>query len=269
LILSYETPPILSSRAQRGICFFFKRNLTPSKFLITATLSVAFLIAPSSPAFAAESHQTAHEIRRPVSRSVVTKYLLYIPAGFEKAGRKLPVIVYLHGGSVRGDDVEKLRTIGLPHRLEKDSSFPFIVIAPLCPAGEIWTDAEAVIGILDEVLGKYPADAHRVYLTGHSMGGRGALYIAYKFPERFSAVVAMSALSPINEWAARLSKTPIWYFHGVNDPLAPVADGDALVRAVETRGGDIKYTRLENRDHSILDVYEKAEWYQWLLEHRR
>src|SRR5262249_21007944 len=154
-----------------------------------------------------------------------------------------------HGGSLRGDNIEALRTIGLPHRLEVDHAFPFIVIAPLCPKGEIWTDAEGIIGVLDDVLAKYPVDRRRVYITGHSMGARGALYVAYKYPQRFAAIAALSAYSPINEWAPRLAKIPIWYVHGVKDNIAPITDGDGLVQALKAAGCDVKYLRLEDRDH--------------------
>jgi predicted peptidase len=179
------------------------------------------------------------------------------------------MIVYLHGGSLRGEDVENVRTVGLPRRLETDASFPFIVVSPLCPPGEIWTDVDTVIGILDEVSGRYSVDAGRVYVTGHSMGGRGALYLAFRRPERFAGVVALSAISPITDWAGTLSKIPIWYFHGAKDQQAPVAEGDALVRAIQSAGGSVRYTRLEDGDHFLLDTYFRREWHEWLLEHRR
>jgi predicted peptidase len=213
--------------------------------------------------------QNAQESQIRVNRTVKVKYLVYLPDNYIKKGGKLPVIVYLHGGSLRGDNVEALRTLGLPRRVEREHSFPFLVVAPLCPEGEIWTDSEAVIGVLDDVLTKYPTDRNRVYITGHSMGGRGALYIAYKFPDRFAAIVAMSAYAPINEWASRLSRIPIWYFHGVKDNLVPIADGDNLVKAIRSAGGDVKYSRLDNRDHFVLDLYDREDWAAWLLEHSR
>ena len=203
------------------------------------------------------------------ARPLSAKYLVYLPAEYEKSDQTWPVIVYLHGGSVRGEDIGKLRALGLPRRLDADRSFPFIVVSPLCPAGEIWTDVDTVIAILDEVLSQYRGDRTRVYLTGHSMGGRGALYFAFKRPDRFAAVLALSAVSPILEWAPTLAHIPIRYFHGVKDREAPVADGDALVRAVEDAGGQITYTRLEDADHFLLDTYFSGEWYQWFLRHRR
>ena len=211
--------------------------------------------------------QTALEFRTQATRTVTTKYLLYLPEGYESANRKFPVIVYLHGGSIRGEDVETVRTKGLPARLEHDRSFPFIVISPLCPRGEIWTDADAIIGLLDEVLAKYPADRKHVYITGHSLGGRGSLYTAFKYPDRFAAVVSMSAYEPSTAWAPRLSRIPIWYFHGTKDPLTPIAGGDALVEAIRANGGNIRYTRLEGMNHFILSLYDKADWSDWLLEH--
>jgi len=76
-----------------------------------------------------------------------------------------PLILYLHGGSLRGDDVERLRTLGLPHRLESEPDFPFVVVSPQCPAGEIWTDVEAIDALLDRVAHDYRIDpaAHLQY----------------------------------------------------------------------------------------------------------
>jgi len=51
----------------------------------------------------------------------------------------------------------------------------------------------------DLVAGELPVDASRVGLSGHSMGGHGALTIALKNPGRFSAVTAFAPIcSPMN-----------------------------------------------------------------------
>ncbi|HYO77876.1 MAG TPA: alpha/beta fold hydrolase [Thermoanaerobaculia bacterium] len=209
---------------------------------------------------------TAATFETRVTQQVGMKYLVHVPTNTRAP---LPVLVYLHGGSLRGEDVERLRAMGLPARLEKEPDFPFIVIAPLLPAGEIWTNDGAVIALVDEVLRTQRVDRTRVYITGHSMGGRGALYIAYKHPERFAAVVAMSAVSPIAHWATRLRNVPLWYVHGVNDVQVPVAEGDALVKAIREAGGNVKYTRLDEGDHFLLDFYAEDDFVKWLLAHRK
>ena len=122
------------------------------------------------------------------------------------------------------------RSCALPHRLQQDQQFPFVVVAPLCAEGEIWTDTDALVQLVDEVVRNYRVDNKRVYVTGHSMGGRGALYLAYKYPERFAAVVAMSPLSPITAWAKQLHNVSLWIIHGAKDRCADHRLGRAFSR---------------------------------------
>lgn len=196
-------------------------------------------------------------------------YLLYAPAAYEKEEhRRWPLIIYLHGGSARGGDLEKLRKIGLPARLEKERDFPFIVASPLCAEGEIWSDAEAIGALVERLTREYRVDLSRVYLTGHSMGGRGALYFAYRMPERFAAVAALSPLSPITAWSKGLTEVPLWLIHGAKDEQSPLRETTELVQAMEKDGGHPRFSPLPERDHFILDWYERDEIFDWLAEQR-
>ena len=83
--------------------------------------------------------QYPEEFRGMVTRSVQMKYLLFIPDGYpDNRYRKWPLIMHLHGGSRRGNEIEKVREPGwgLPALLEKKKSFPIIVVSPFCPNGE-------------------------------------------------------------------------------------------------------------------------------------
>lgn len=214
--------------------------------------------------------QQPEEFRGTVTRSVQMQYLLFIPAGYgDNQTKKWPLIMYLHGGSRRGDDIEKLREpgFGLTALLEKKKSFPFVVVSPLCPNGEFWTDTEALISLLDEIEKHYSIDLSRVYLTGHSMGGFGTWYLAYQHPERFAAIAPMSAPFVVTAWADRLKKMPIWAFHGSSDDLVPIAGTKDLIDALHALGNDVRFTVLPGRDHAILDTYENEELYSWFLKH--
>lgn len=214
--------------------------------------------------------QQSHVINSSANHAVRLSYLLYLPESYGVAPEdRWPVILYLHGGSLRGDDVERLRTVGLPSKLEREPDFPFVVVSPLCPEGEIWTDLDGIDALLKRVLHDYHVDPDRIYVTGHSMGGRGALYFAYRLPSRFAAVLSLSPFSPITAWGNKLAHIPLWLFQGTADTLAPIAETKELVHAIEASGGHPRFNSMTDRDHFILDVYDRPDVYGWLLEQKR
>jgi predicted peptidase len=247
-------------------------ELNPASMRMPFMFALIALLLPAMSLAQDIAGQHPQEFDGTVTRSVHVKYLLFIPDGYRSSDpKRWPLIMYLHGGSRRGDDIEKLREpgFGLTALVEQNKSFPFIVLSPQCPEGEYWTDTEALIALLDEVENKYQVDPARVYLTGHSMGGFGTWYLAYKHPERFTAIAPMSAPFTVTAWAARLKDMPIWAFHGANDSLVPIAGSKELIDALRSLGNDVRFTVLPGRDHDILDVYKNQALYGWFLEHVR
>jgi predicted peptidase len=104
-------------------------------------LLVGAMAATSSAAAAPQQH--AQVLQSKVTHSFRLSYLLFLPVDYRKnLDSRWPLILYLHGGSLRGTDIEQLRTRGLPHKLDSEPNFPFIVVSPQCPSGKIWTDVE-------------------------------------------------------------------------------------------------------------------------------
>ena len=236
---------------------------------IAALLSSSVLnVAAGEPA-TTTSAQQAHTLQRDVSHKVQMQYLLFLPKRYEKSGERWPLILYLHGGTPRGNDISQMPRWGLTEKVEKDPDFPFIVVSPQCHTGEIWTDVDALGAILDEVARTHRVDPDRIYVTGHSMGGRGALYAAYKMPERFAAVISLGPVGPITAWAEKLAAIPLWIFHGPNDQYTPLKEVEDLVHAVEAAGSQPQLTVLPGRDHYILDVYDRPDLYEWLAKQKR
>jgi predicted peptidase len=237
---------------------------------LLARISFALVLALAAPAHGQDEGQREGRLRSTATRDVDLGYLLFLPRGYgREPGKRWPMIVYLHGGSMRGADPAKLRTGGgLPRLVDDDPAFPFIVLSPQIAAGRLWTDDTALMALLDDVGARYAVDADRVYLTGHSVGGNGAWYMAYLHPERFAAVVPMSA--PANPWwATRLARTPVWAFHGDRDTLVAPRESREMVEAISKEGGDARLSVLRGRDHFILDQYENRAIYHWMLRHRR
>ena len=210
-----------------------------------------------------------HTLQREVPHKVAIQYLLFLPQGYDQSRERWPLILYLHGGSLRGDDISQMKNLGVAEKVAADPKFPFIVVSPQCHKGEIWTDVDALGAVLDEVARSHRVDPDRVYVTGHSMGGRGALYAAYKMPDRFAAVVSLAPVGPITAWADKLATTPLWLFHGPNDQFTSLKEVEELVRGIEAAGGHPKFTVLPGRDHYILDVYDRPDLYEWLAQQKR
>jgi predicted peptidase len=196
-------------------------------------------------------------------------YLLYLPAGADKK-EGLPLILYLHGKSLRGNNLEMLKQYGLSALLEKQLSIPFIVVSPQCPADKMWVDEEdALLKLIDQVAASHVVDPSRIYVTGHSMGARGTWFLASRHPEKFAAIVPL-ADGPVDmSWAGKLKNVPIWTFHGTADDLAPFDQTDQFVKELKRVGADVRFTPLPGMDHFILDEYGNKEIYDWLLQHKR
>ena len=243
-------------------------RVVTSMLLLVAAVLVASCGAPRKGA-APGLHRTSIPLTVPV-RNDTASLLLYLPPGYAD-GRLWPAVLYLHGGSHRGSDLEKLKSYGPPRLLAKGWTPPFVVIAPQLSEGEIWSDAASLIALLDELSRRYPIDPDRLYITGMSMGGRGAWYLAYRYPERFAAIAPVAAFQPITHWAAsgRLRTVPVRAYHGDTDDLASFRDATALHEAMQAVGGESELVVLEGRNHFISDVFEDPELYRWLLKHRR
>jgi predicted peptidase len=80
-------------------------------------------------------------------------------------------VIYLHGGSQRGNDLTKLKGFGLPYLTDKGRNLPFIIAAPQCPADRYWSTENWFAPLYTGLLSKYRIDTNRVYLTGVSIGG--------------------------------------------------------------------------------------------------
>jgi predicted peptidase len=214
------------------------------------------------PRFAAKEMQTQS------TRVVRWRYLLHLPDGYEKESRRWPLLLFLHGGMGRGDDFARMGWYPFIRTVKEGEPVPFVVVAPQCPEGGNWLDAEALTLLLDSVLKTYRIDPERVYLAGYSMGGEGAWFLAYERPDRFAAVAPMSGYgNPL--WADHFRGLPVWAFHGGKDALIPASNSEAMVEAIRRNGGDGRLSIDPERGHAPPTREEEAALLRWFLEHRR
>jgi poly(3-hydroxybutyrate) depolymerase len=111
---------------------------------------------------------------------------LYIPQCVDLASQRLPLIVALPGwdGNIYSFAHSRLMTLA-----EQQG---YLVLVPDRRGNRLYTGPaeQGVLEAIELVMSELPVDADRIYLTGVSMGGAGALQIGYHFPDRFAAVAA-------------------------------------------------------------------------------
>ena len=228
-------------------------------------------IAPS-PSGTIEQKDTFIEERGTfLYREEKLQYLLIFPAGYHQTTYQWPMIVFLHGVSSRGQDLDLLKRYGPPLLAEEQPDFPFVVLAPQCPDGEYWTtNVDTLTALLDDVLKRYRIYQDRVYLTGMSMGGNGTWELACQHPEYFAAIAPLAASPKLpNVWHKGFTTMPIWAFHGENDPICPLKDDEAMIDALRTLGAAPRFTVLPGKGHYISDVYKEHNLYDWFLTNTR
>ena len=237
------------------------------------------------------------------SKGTTIPYRYYLPEGYATSGETYPVFLYMHGNGSRGNDnTSQLTTNGAAlNTAVLNSGHPCIMIAPQCPATDMWIARDAYPGsdkfaadIADgtleraylnaamELLGLFiednrdVIDTSRIYLSGASNGAGAAWAMAALHPHTFAAVVPMAGTGqpqgPVTEAgadaiAARYLGTPIWTFHGDADPTLLIAGTDALVAAIRKVGGTgIKYTVIEGGKHNIWPTVAKMpEVIDWVF----
>ena len=258
-----------------------------------AVLAAALLIA--APAWA-RTPETGFLDRSVTVTGVEYRYEVYVPRDFDPR-RAWPVILALHGGGDYGSD--GLRTangvVASVVRLHPER-FPAIVIFAQAHAdgtpGWQRQGGEAALAAVDRALVEFHGDPARVYLTGLSAGGNGAWSLAYRYPQRFAAVVVVcgfvteftgktsgvkypaiapaSAGDPYAAVAKRIAALPIWLFHGDADQSVSVEESRRMAAALKALGADVRYTELPGVGHAAWDpAYNDPAMAAWLFAQRR
>jgi predicted peptidase len=214
--------------------------------------------------------QTARYFKLKLSKTLELSYLIYSPKRTGK--KKLPLVMFLHGGGECGTDLNLVKRHGLPKHIEAGQDFPFIVVAPQCPVGSWWTKEVAGLkGLLEHVIKTHDVDTKRVYLTGMSMGGMGTWQFAGMYPEYFAAIAPVCGGGEL--YAARAlakHKTPIWMFHGDKDTVVPLSETKRMMYWLKKFGGKAKLTVYKNIGHNSWEkAYQNPKLYEWLLSHKK
>lgn len=210
-----------------------------------------------------------------IEKKLSLNYLIHLPDDYsDNSSEKFPLILFLHGGGERGNDIDLVKKYGVPRYMEEHEDFPFIVVSPQCPFNTLWTmEMDSLYELLKEIIKNYNIDTSRIYLTGFSMGGFGTWHFAEAYPDLFAALVPVCGGTEDNigfpERIKKLKDIPIWTFHGAKDTKVPVEKTQELVEVLNGCNGNIKFTIYPEGYHKVwTSTYSNYEVYEWLLRQK-
>jgi antitoxin component YwqK of YwqJK toxin-antitoxin module len=199
-------------------------------------------------------------------------YLTYLPKDYDAAFNvEWPVIIFLHGGTSRGNDLKRVKANGIPDRLERGKNIPFIVIAPQCPIDKRWETDDWFDVLYAEITARYRIDTNRIYLTGLSLGGSGTWYLAITHPSTFAAIAPVSGKTShiqfISDSACKLAGTPIWMFHSKDDEIVDVKETRQIAGRLDQCNVNYSLSILDGYSHwqTQWEVYGNDKIYNWFL----
>lgn len=130
-------------------------------------------------------------------------YALYSPSCADEYD-EIPLIVWLHGSGEKGVSERAFRNGGLPAVIENWSLEGFNAYV-LCPqlygafnTGS-WsnpTSMKYLKTLLDIFISEHNVNTDKIYISGHSLGGQGCLYMTHELPDYLAACVSTSPYVP-------------------------------------------------------------------------
>jgi acetyl esterase/lipase len=210
-------------------------------------------------------------------------YALYVPKSYDPA-KRWPLVISLHGAG-SNHRLNLRRVLGRGNRPgENDAQatrfFPplpdvdMIVASPFARGtmGYQTVAEQDVYDVLADVKKRYSIDEERVYLTGLSMGGGGALWLGLTRPDVWAAIAPVCPAPPdgIEDLAANALNVPVKLFQGAIDPVVPAVNTRAWHQRLLDAGVRSEYLEYPGVRHNSWDqAYRNGAIFDWFRQFTR
>ena len=229
-------------------------------------IAICLLFVISTPSFAQRTNYGEFSIHKELN-TVGYNFWLYTPNDYEPNGHPLPLVIFLHGASLCGNNIQKVRRYGVLDAIDKGKIIPTLVVAPQNPGGA-W-NAQKLNDLLEWTKRNYNVDDTRVYVLGMSLGGYGTMDFVGAYPEKIAAAMALCGGCSLRD-VSPLGKVPLWIMHGTADRAVSVKQSQIVVEKLQEGGNDklLRYNWLQGGSHGILArLFYLQKTYDWLFSH--
>lgn len=194
-------------------------------------------------------------------------FWVYTPVDYFYSQEQTPVIIFLHGASLCGRNLNRVRRYGPLDAIVKGRDIDAITIVPQNPGGA-WSPKK-IMEVLDWVKTNYPCDTTRVYVLGMSLGGYGTMDVCATYPNRIAAGMALCGGASVKD-VSGLGRLPFWIIHGTADRAVPIKQSKVVVEKLQSEGNDtrLRYDWWQGANHGTpARVFYLKKTYEWLFSH--
>jgi phospholipase/carboxylesterase len=211
----------------------------------------------------------------------------------ETAPNPTAAVIWMHGLGADGHDFEPIvPELGLPARLAVRFVFPHASLRPVTiNQGHVmraWYDIRPLAGVRREDEAGVRQSAQqvealmererqrgiapgRLVLAGFSQGGAMALHVGLRYRDRLAGVLALSCYLPLADTLAAEASpvnrdVPIFWAHGVHDPMIPLAMAEHGREQVAALGYAIEWHQYP-MPHSVCaeEIADVSRWLERVL----
>ena len=196
-------------------------------------------------------------------------FWVYTPEGYDASYEVKPIILFLHGASLCGKDLNRVMRYGPLDALKRGLNIDAVVVAPQNPGGA-WKPSK-LMKIIEWVEEHYIVDADRFYVLGMSLGGYGTLDFTGTYPDKVAAAMALCGGANLRNGYCGLNDVPLWILHGTADRQVGLKESQKVVNAMERCGSTDRliFTKLPGVNHGDpVHAFYISDTYDWLFEHR-
>lgn len=232
-------------------------------------MKTRFLLITISILFAAQNIMAQYDFLRPVKNVIPGGYnfWVYTPLDYYYTLESTPVIIFLHGQSLCGNDLNKVRRYGPLDAIVMGREIEALVIVPQNPGGS-W-NPQKINDVLEWTKQNYAMDSTRVYVIGMSLGGYGTMDFAGTYPDKIAAAMALCGGCSLKDKSG-LGRLPLWILHGTADRAVSVNQSKTVVSELQRNGNDkrLRYDWMQGASHGALArILYMNKTYEWLFSH--
>lgn len=194
-------------------------------------------------------------------------FWVYTPDDYYFSQESTPLIVFLHGSSLCGRNLNRVLRYGPLDAVKMGREIPALIVAPQNPGGA-W-NPKKLNDVLEWMDKHYAYDRKRVYVLGMSLGGYGTLDFAGSYPQKIAAAIALCGGSTLKDYRG-LGELPLWIAHGTADRAVSVRESQKVVEGMQRLGIDsrLRFDWLPGASHGALArFFYTSKTYEWLFRH--